>query len=306
MNSATASAVRAPNGMQFWQALTFTEIEQLLPVVRICEEVGFDGVIIGDHLLHFEQVRSGYPYAENGQPPYAPETPWPEPWSTIAAMAGVTTTLRFATDVYILPLRNPIDVAKAVATVAALFEGRVILGAGLGWMKEEFELQGVDFRTRGKRCDECIEVLRKLWSGGMVEHHGQFFDLPRVQLRPVPKTRIPIYLGGMSPAALRRAARLGDGWLCAGITSDLLLKNLKVLEALRAEAGRRSEPFEVIAPLTDPPAVDTLKRIEAAGTTGILNFPFTFTVASTSTVEQKRAYLERYGNEVIARMRSRR
>jgi alkanesulfonate monooxygenase SsuD/methylene tetrahydromethanopterin reductase-like flavin-dependent oxidoreductase (luciferase family) len=139
-----------------------------------------------------------------------------------------------------------------------------------------------------------------------VEHHGQFFEFPRVQMRPVPKTAIPIYIGGMSPAALRRAARLGNGWLSAGTTSETLLENLRLLHTLRAEAGRRGEPFEVIAPLTEPPEVDTLKRIEAAGTTGILSFPFTFTVGPTSTLQQKRAQLERYGSEVIAKMRGRR
>jgi probable F420-dependent oxidoreductase len=306
MTSAAVADVRAPHGLSFWQALTFTEPDQLLPVVQICEEVGFDGVIIGDHLLHFDQVRSRYPYSDDGQAPYSPQTAWPEPWSTIAAMAGVTKTIRFATNVYILPLRNPLDVAKAVSSVAALFDGRVILGAGLGWMQEEFDLHGIDFRTRGKRCDECIEVLRKLWTGDMVEHHGQFFDFPRVQMHPVPKSPIPIYIGGMSPAALRRAARLGNGWLSAGTTSDTLLGNLTLLDQLRADAGRRAEPFDVIAPLVEPPALDTLKRIEDAGTTGILSFPFTFTIGPTSTVQQKRAHLERYGSEVIAKLRNRR
>lgn len=307
MRSASGTGAGERRGLNFWQALTFTEPDQLLAVARICEEVGFDGVIIGDHLLHFEQVRSRYPYSDDGKAPYAPsETAWPEAWSTIGAMAGVTKTLRFATNVYILPLRNPLDVAKAVSSVASLFEGRVILGAGLGWMHEEFELQGIDFRTRGKRCEECIEVLRKLWSGDMVEHHGEFFDFPRVRMRPVPKQPIPIYLGGMSHAALRRAARLGNGWLSAGTTSEQLLDSLKSLHQLRAEAGRGAEPFEVIAPLVEPPALDTLKRIEDAGTAGILSFPFSFALGPASTVQQKRAHLETYASNVIAKMRGRR
>jgi probable F420-dependent oxidoreductase len=305
MRSASDADAREPRGLNFWKALAFTEPDQLLAVVKICEEVGFDGVIIADHLLSFEQVQSRYPYSEDGKPPFSVETAWPEAWSTIGAMAAVTKTIRFATNVYILPLRNPLDVAKAVSSVASLFDGRVILGAGLGWMKEEFDLKGIDFRTRGKRCDECIEVLRKLWTGDMVEHHGEFFDFPRVQMRPVPRQPIPIYIGGMSPAALRRAARLGNGWLSPGTTSDQLLDNLKSLDKLRAEAGRRAEPFDVIAPLVEPPELDTLKRIVDAGTTSILSFPISFTLGPTSTVQQKRAHLERYASDVISKMRGR-
>jgi probable F420-dependent oxidoreductase len=291
--------------MKFWQSIAFTEGDQLLEVAKICEEVGFDGVMISDHLLHFERLQSRYPYSPDGRPPsFSAQTVWPECWSIIAAMGAVTTRLHFVTNVYVLPLRHPIEVAKATSSVASFCDGRVILGAGAGWMKEEFDALGVDFHTRGKRFDECMQVLRKLWSGQLVEHHGRFFDFSRALMCPVAKQPIPIYIGGMSDAALRRAARLGDGWLGAGQTPDQALDTLRRLTQLRAEAGRAGEPFATVVPLVTPPEIDTLKRLEDAGMGGTVSYPFTFTIAPTSTLEQKRAYLEGYANTVIAQLRS--
>ncbi len=291
--------------MNFWQSLAFTEADQLVEVAKICEEVGFDGVMISDHLLHFEQMQSRYPYSKDGKPPsFSAETVWPECWSIIAALAAVTERIRFVTNTYILPLRNPLEVAKATSSVASFCAGRVILGAGAGWMKEEFDVLGVDFRTRGKRFDECIDVLRKLWSGEIVEHHGDFFDFPRVRMRPVPSQPIPIYIGGMSSAALRRAARLGNGWLGAGQTVEEVIETMKRLGQLRSEAGRGEEPFDTIVPLSVSPVLDTLKRLQDAGVGGTVSYPFTFTIGPTSTLERKRAYLESYANDVMSRLRS--
>jgi len=290
--------------MRFWQSIAFTEADQLIEVAKISEEVGFDGVMISDHLLHFEQLQSRYPYRADGRPPsFSAETVWPECWSIIAAMAAATKRIRFVTNVFILPLRNPIEVAKAVSSVATFSGGRVILGAGAGWMKEEFDVLGVDFHTRGKRFDECIDVLRKLWTGKMVEHHGRFFDFPRAQMCPVPATPIPIYIGGMSTAAFRRATRLGDGWLGAGQTPEQALDTIKQFDQMRAEAGRAGAPFDAIIPLTVPPEVDTLKRLRDAGVGGTVSYPFMFTIGPTSTLQQKRAYLEGYANNVIAKLR---
>ncbi len=260
--------------------------------------------MVSDHLLHFAELQSRYPYAADGRPPsFAAETEWPDCWSTIAAMAAVTTRLRFVTNVFILPLRHPVEVAKATSTVATFCGGRVALGAGAGWMKDEFDVLGVDFHTRGRRFDECIEVLRKLWSGAMVEHQGRFFQFPRVQMRPAPPAPIPIYVGGMSDAALRRAARLGDGWLGAGQTPEQAVATLERLATLRREAGRTATPFDAVVPLTVPTTTDILKRLEDAGAGGAVSYPFSFVIGPTSTLEQKRAYLEGYAANVIRPLR---
>ena len=289
--------------MRFWQSIAFTEVDQFIEVAKISEEAGFDGITISDHLLHFEEMELRYPYTPTGRPPFTPYTVWPEAWSFFAAVGAMTKRIHFATNVYVLPLRNPVDVAKAIGSAASFCEGRIILGAGAGWMKEEFDLLGVDFHTRGKRFDECIEVMRKLWTGELVEHHGRFFDFPLVRMLPAPRQPIPIYIGGTTPAALRRAAWLGDGWLGPGQALEQALETLKRLDQLRAEAGRSKEPFDTIVPINSPPDVDTFKRLEDAGAGGVVSYPFTFTIGPTSTLEAKRDRIEEFANNIIVKMR---
>src|SRR5439155_1740265 len=149
-----------------------------------------------------------YPYTPDGSPPFTPGTPWPDPWVLIGAMAAVTTRLRFMTNVYVAPARNPFLVAKQVGTAAVLSGDRVALGVGAGWMREEFEQLGQPFGDRGRRLDEMIEVVRALWRGGMVEHHGEHYDFHRLQMSPVPAAPVPIYCGGQSRRAIERASRL--------------------------------------------------------------------------------------------------
>jgi probable F420-dependent oxidoreductase len=289
--------------VKFWQSVSFTEPEQLVEIARIAEEVGFDGILVSDHLFFPEKLGSKYPYTPDGVPGFSAETAWPEPFSLVGAMSSVTRRLRFATMVYILPLRNPLEVAKATATLDVLSGGRFILGVGAGWMKEEFDQLGVDFRTRGARFDEAIEVLRKLWSGGMVEHHGRFFDFPRLQMSPKPSHGVPIYVGGASDAALRRAARSGDGWLGSGSDPAEASRILGELARMRREAGRERLPFEAVVPLTTPPDPDVLRRLEDQGAQGTVSYPFMYALGPTSTLSEKRRYLEGYAETVIRKAR---
>jgi probable F420-dependent oxidoreductase len=289
--------------MKFWQAVSFSEPEQLVEIAKLVEQAGFEGILVSDHLFHPEKIASKYPYTPDGVPGFHAETPWPEPFATVAAMATVTTRLRFATMVYILPLRHPVEVAKACATLDVLTGGRFILGAGAGWMKEEFDQLGVDFHTRGARFDESIAVLRTLWKPGMAEHHGRFFDIPRIQMSPAPIRKIPIYVGGASPAAFRRSARLADGWLGTGTDPEQASRDLAELARLRAEAGRAREPFEAIVPLTTAPDADVLRRLEDQGAHGTVSYPFLYTLGPTSNLDQKRRYLEGYAENVIRKLR---
>ena len=193
--------------------------------------------------------------------------PYPDVWTTIAAMAAATKRLKFSSAVYVLPLRNPIEVAKALANLACLSSNRVILGAGAGWMKEEFDVYGVDFKTRGKRMLEMIEVMRKLWAGGYVEHHGDVFDFPRLQLAPVPDLEVPIYLGGASDLALKRSARLAQGWIGAGNDIDEVPEILSKLNDWRAEFGRDHEAFETVIAVRQLAQVEAVKKLEEQGMT---------------------------------------
>ena len=185
--------------MKFWQNISWIEIDQMLEMAKFAEEVGFEGVMDGDHVFFPDPLTSPYPYTPDGIPPMTATDAYPDNFACAGAIAAVTTTLRYATQVFVLPPRNPLIVAKAAATVALLGNHRFILGVGVGWMKEECEQAGVDFHTRGRRTDEMIEVMRKLWTGDAVEHHGEFFDFAPL--------RIPRRRGGScrsTPAATAR------------------------------------------------------------------------------------------------------
>jgi probable F420-dependent oxidoreductase len=260
-------------------------------------------MMVSEHVFYPEKLTSKYPYAPDGKPMFGPDTDWPDPWSAIAAMAAVTTRLTFVTGVYILPLRHPLEVAKIVGTVAVLSRNRVVLGVGSGWMREEFDALGEDFQTRGRRLDEMVEILAKVWAGGMVEHHGRFYQFDRLQMAPVPTQRIPIYVGGTSTPAMRRAARLGDGWIGAGNAPDEVPAVMQKLKAFRREAGRDHLPFETIVALTSPPDIELFRRLEDEGVTTFVNWPFVFTLGPGSSIDAKRRALEQYANDVIARAR---
>ena len=185
--------------MKFWQMLTWMEPEQILDVARFAEELGFEGVMLGDHGVFPREVKAPYPYSADGKPPMPPDAWYPDCWATIGAISAVTRRIRFSVAVYVLPLRNIFEVARATGTLAILSNHRFILGAGTGWMKDEFDIYGVDFHTRGKRFDEQLAVLRKLWGGGMVEHHGALIDFPPLEISPAPARTVPIFTGGSRP-----------------------------------------------------------------------------------------------------------
>ncbi len=289
--------------MKFWQVVSFCEPEQLVEVARAAEEAGFHGVLLSDHLFYPEKLVSRYPYSADGKPGFDGSTPFPDPWAAISAMAAATARLRFGTMVYILPLRNPLEVAKATGTAAVLSGNRVMLGCGAGWIREEFDVLGVDFATRGKRFNEAIEVLHKLWSGDPVEHHGTFFDFPRIQMSPAPGRSLPIYVGGTSRVALRRAAQLGDGWIGTGQAPEEVPALLQTLREFRERAGREAEPFETIVPITVPPEIDLLRRLEQeSGMSATTSYPFSYTIGPSSTIDQKRDLMMRFGGDVIAKL----
>ena len=180
--------------MRFWHALAFAPTEELVDLARASERCGYGGVTVSDHLFYSAAQTSAYPYTSDGSTFWTAETPWPEPWAAISAMAAVTERLQFTTNVYVGPVRDLFTVAKAVSTAAVLSQGRVALGVAAGWCREEYEQTGQDFSTRGRRLDEMIPVLRSLWAGGMVEHHGAHYDFAPVQIAPTSPSAIPVYV----------------------------------------------------------------------------------------------------------------
>ena len=286
--------------MKFWQAITWAETEQLTEIARFAEEMGFHGLMSGDHAVYPESIVPNYPYSESGVPPMQPDDEYPDQTAIFAAMAAVTSKLLFTCGVYVLPLRNPHEVARASATLAILSDNRFILGVGIGWMKEEFDIYGVDFHQRGKITDEIIEVLQSLWSGQMVEYHGAHFDFPRVQLSPAPSTHPPIYVGGSSEIALRRAARVGGGYIGAGTAPDDVGPLLQRLNELRQEYGRDHLPFEAMIGISASPNLTLYQRLADKGLESTVAPPFQYALGKKhSTVDEKKQFMETYAESIV-------
>ena len=285
--------------MRFWQSMTWAETEHLCPVARFAEELGFEGLIGADHALYPEKMRPDYPYSETGVPPQTADSEYPDMWTSFAAMAAVTERVKLVCGVYVLPLRNPIEVAKQAATLATLSAGRFALGVGVGWMREEFEIYGVDFASRGRRMDEMIEVMHGLWTGEMFEYHGEFFDFDRIMVSPKPSHPISLYFGGAAPIALRRTARIGDGWIGTGNTPEEVPGVMAELARLRQEAGRSDRPFETLVGVYAEPDVDLFRRLEDSGMTSGIHLPFAFAFDGPSSLDQKKRLMEDFADSVI-------
>jgi probable F420-dependent oxidoreductase len=236
-------------------------------VAETAEMNGFDSIWMPEHLIFPVEMTPNYSYTPDGYPPMHSDTPAFDPWIVLGGVATRTSTIRLATGVFILPLRHPVPVARSIITLDRLSGGRVIAGIGVGWLPDEFQIVGQDFQNRGRRTDEMIVLMRKLWTEDTIEFHGEFYDLPPVKFLPKPVNKqrgIPIIVGGTSPGALRRAGRLGDGWIHhaqihasvysgesnPGITDEdfaELEDHIKVIDNHRREAGRSSAPFDVVA-----------------------------------------------------------
>ncbi len=288
--------------MKFVVSLAFSDLTHYCDVAIAAERAGWEAVAVSDHVVHPEKIATPYPYTPDGSPRWEAPAPWADPWVSIAAMAAVTTRLRFLTSVYVLPMRNPFHVAKAVGTAAVISGNRVSLGIGMGWMKEEFLLMEQDFAGRGARADEMIEVMRTLWAGGMVEHHGRFYDFDRLQMSPAVEQRIPILVGGISKPALRRVGRIGDGWISDLHTTAELEELIGRIRDQRAEFGRENEPLEVYAACSDAVDVDGYRRLGEIGVTHVLTMPWIFYGGSTDSLQDKLEGIARFGDDVIARM----
>ena len=288
--------------MRFVVSLAFNDPSHLVPLARAAEAAGFDSLALSDHVVHPREIRTPYPYTEDGSPRWPPFTAWPDPWVTIGHLAAVTERLRFLTSVYVLAMRNPFQVAKTVGTAAVLSRNRVALGVGAGWMRDEFELMQQPFEGRGARLDEMLEVLAGLWAGGWVEHHGEHYRFDALEMSPVPSEKIPIYVGGFSAPALRRAATRADGWISDLHTTAVLADLIPKVRALRADSPRAGDPFDVLVSCVDAYDLGGYRRLEDLGVTHVMTMPWIFYGASQESLEQKLAGIARFGDEVLAKL----
>lgn len=284
--------------MEFVAFVPTIPADQLLEVARAADESGWHGLALPDCVFHPETVSARYPYSADGVRPWAPETPYVDPYVAIPAMAAATRRLRFFTDVLKAPLRQPLLLAKTLGSAEALFPGRIALGVGTSWMPEEFRWLNEDMGSRGERLDEMMEIIRRCLSPGWAEFHGRHYDFDRLIMSPVPERPIPIYVGGHAKPALRRAARLGDGWISAYIDEDELKAVIPRLLAEHADSARAEASFEIIVSTMAPPSVDEVRRLGELGVTGIAIRPYP---EDAGGLDAKRDGVRRYADDVISR-----
>ena len=251
--------------------------EQMAPVARRAETLGFESVWVPEHLVFPVRMKSRYPYSKDGDPPIATNVPFLDPLVTLTHVAAHTSRIRIGTNVYLLPLRHPLSTARMVTSLDVLSAGRVSLGIGIGWCEEEFEAAGVDFRTRGARTREYVRALRALWTEDTPGFHGRFVAFAPVHFlpKPVQKPHPPILFGGETEAALRRAADLGDGWYGVGHTPQTAAARVTRLRELRAAAGREAQPFEITVSPGGALDAASVRAFAEAGVDRIVVLPWT-------------------------------
>jgi probable F420-dependent oxidoreductase len=291
--------------MKFCCTLGFVHPDHLVRLAVAAEAAGFETVTVADHVVHPLSIQSRYPYSKDGERGWDHTAPWPDPFVATMAMAAHTTRLRFSQGVFILSMRDPFTAAKAIGTCARLSGDRVRLGIGLGWMADEFELLGQSFADRGARNDEMIEVLRKLWTGEVVEHHGRFYDFGPLAMAPGVEKPIPIIVGGVSKAALRRVASLGDGWAPAGLSVEQVASATREIRAMMNDRGRDDERLEIFAACPDAKDLADYERMGAAGISHVVLKPWARYVkvdrTGIASAQEMEDGIGRFGREVIAR-----
>jgi alkanesulfonate monooxygenase SsuD/methylene tetrahydromethanopterin reductase-like flavin-dependent oxidoreductase (luciferase family) len=243
--------------MKFVLSTSFSSVAHLRVIAPVADETGWEAMSFSDHVVHPESISTPYPYTEDGSRRWPAFTDWPDPWVTIGALAAITTRLRFTNNVFVLPMRNPFLVAKAISTAAVLSDNRVTPAFGVGWSSDEFALMGQDFHTRGRR--------------------------------------------GISDPAMRRAARLADGWVTDLQTTAEILDCIAKIRSWRLEYERDGD-FAIMATPSDAWDIDGYRRLEDAGVTHIMTMPWAFYHGDTDSLDEKLDGVRRFADDVIAKM----
>lgn len=286
--------------MKYTCAVPMCQIDQLIGIAKTAEEVGFTSIALPDSIFYMEKQSADYPYTPDGSRMWDADTPWVDPLIAAGAMGAVTSTLRFYTNVMKLGSRNPLLLARQVGSVANVTGNRFGFGVGIGWAPEEFEWCGQPYAKRGKRVDEMIEVIRLVLGGGMVEYHGEFYDFDKLQMSPAPSAPVPFYVGGHTDVALKRAARVGDGWTSAMMTAAELAETIGKLTTLLAEFGRDDVPFEFQAVCIDKFDVDGHRELAEAGVTDNIVMPWVFEgLGFDAPLEKKQDAMKRFADTFI-------
>jgi probable F420-dependent oxidoreductase len=264
------------------------------------EECGYHQIAVPDSIFWSESVSNAYPYTKDGSRLWTEQTEYVDPFVACASMAAVTSRIRFLTHVVKVAVRNPILLAKSISSVAVLSDNRFTFGAGVGWLKEEFEWSGGVYEGRGKYTDESLDAVIALLTGDWVERDGEMVRFGRIKQPPAPSQPVPIWVGGHTPVALRRTVRFGQGWTSAMMGIEEFREVRGTLLDMLRSAGRPTEGFEFQIAPNDRFGLEGFKELDEAGVTDIVTVPWLFYgVPWDGPLEDKLDGVRRFAKEVI-------
>ncbi|MCX2966945.1 TIGR03619 family F420-dependent LLM class oxidoreductase [Gordonia aquimaris] len=290
--------------MRFTFAEAMTDPSYYAPLAQAAEKAGYSGFTIPDSLAYPAESDATYPYTPDGDREFLDGKAFIETFIQAAALGAVTETIRFTPFVVKLPVRPPALVAKQASSVAYLTGNRFALGVGTSPWPEDYDFMGVDFKRRGKRMDECMDIIRGLTTGEYFEFHGEFYDIPKIKMTPAPTEPIPLLVGGHAHLALRRAVIRGDGWMHGGGPGEELDALLDKIADIRKAEGKTNEPFEIHVISTDAYSVDGCKRLADKGITDVIvgfRLPY-IKGPDTEPLQKKVDHLNWYADNIIAKV----
>ena len=286
--------------MKFIYQVGMSDADHYLPLVKAAEAAGYDGITIPDSICYPQNASSKYPYNKDGSREFLESVPFIESLIAVTAMAAVTEKVRFATFVYKLAVRQAPIVAKQVQGIQALSGNRFDFCIGISPWEEDFAVCGVPWEKRGKRFDEQIDILRGLETGEYFGYDGELHKMPANKMNPVPTEPTPLLIGGHTEPALKRAARVGDGWMCAGAEMDELAAHISRINQLREEYGTADKPFQVFTTGKNAFTKEGIEELESIGVTSVvIGFRNVYEREPDKPLEEKIQMLEWYASEFI-------
>ncbi len=286
--------------MRFSLQVGMCDPEHYLPLAQAAEQAGFHGVAVSDSICYPKEASSRYPYNKDGSREFLESVPFVESLISVAAMAAVTEKIRFSTFVYKLAVRQAPVVAKQVQGIQALSGNRFDFGIGISPWEEDFAVCGVPWAKRGKRFDEQIDILRGLETGEFFAYDGEMHQMPANKMCPVPSAPTPLLIGGHAEPALKRAARVGDGWMCAGADMEQLGTYIARINQLREEYGTANKPFKVFTTGQNAFTREGIAELEGIGVTEvIIGFRNVYEMEPDKTLEEKIGILNWYAGEFM-------
>ncbi len=287
--------------MKFSLQVGMCDAEHYLPLAQAAEAAGFNSLAVPDSICYPEEASSKYPYNDDGSREFLESVPFMESLIAVTAMAAVTERIRFATFVYKLAIRQAACVAKQVQSIQAISNNRLDFGIGISPWEEDFAVAQVPWAKRGKRFDEQIAILRGLESGEFFGFKGEVHDMPANKMNPTPSQATPLMIGGHSEPALKRAAKLGDGWMCAGAGMIELKGYIDRLTHLREEYGTINKPFAIWTTGQNAFTKEGIEELESIGVTEtVIGFRDVYNMEPDKPLEEKIKMLQWYANEFIS------